>query len=65
MLPRAPPHLIKAPTDCIDYVLLHELCRLKCHNHGIAFPRLLRSHMPNWEAIKCRLDGMAAILLNE
>lgn len=59
------PHLIKAPTDCIDYVLLHELCHLKHHNHGSAFYRLLRGHMPNWEAIKYRLDGMAAILLNE
>ena len=59
------PHLIKAPTDCIDYVLLHELCHLIHHNHGTAFYRLLRNHMPNWEAVKCRLDGMAAILLNE
>lgn len=59
------PHLIKASTDCIDYVLLHELCHLKHHNHGQAFYRLLRKHMPNWESVKGRLDGMAAILLNE
>jgi predicted metal-dependent hydrolase len=59
------PHLINAPTDCIDYVQLHELCHLKCHNHGTAFHRLLQSHLPNWEAIKSRLDGMAAILLDE
>jgi predicted metal-dependent hydrolase len=59
------PHLIKAPRDCIDYVLLHELCHLKHHNHGTAFYQLLRNHMPNWKTIKCRLDGMAAILLNE
>jgi len=59
------PHLIKAPTDCIDYVLLHELCHMKHHNHGPAFYRLLRKHMPDCEAIKCRLDAMAALLLNE
>jgi predicted metal-dependent hydrolase len=59
------PHLVKAPTDCIDYVLLHELCHLKHHNHGTAFYRLLRSQMPNWESVKSRLDGMAAALLNE
>lgn len=59
------PDLIKAPTDCIDYVLLHELCHLKQHNHGQAFYRLLNNHMPSWESVKCRLDGMAAILLND
>jgi predicted metal-dependent hydrolase len=59
------PHLIKAPTDCIDYVLLHELCHLKHHNHDTVFYQLLQNHMPNWEAVKRRLDGMAAMLLNE
>ncbi len=59
------PHLIKAPTDCIDYVLLHELCHLKHHSHGQEFYRLLRNHMPHWESVKGRLDGMAALLLNE
>lgn len=59
------PHLIKAPTDCIDYVLLHELCHLKHHNHSTAFYRLLRNQMANWESVKGRLDGMAAMLLNE
>jgi predicted metal-dependent hydrolase len=58
-------HLIKAPTECIDYVLLHELCHLKHHNHGQVFYRLLRDHMPHWESVKDRLDGMAAMLLNE
>jgi predicted metal-dependent hydrolase len=59
------PHLIKAPTDCIDYVLLHELCHLKHHNHGQEFYRLLRNHMPSWASVKGRLDSMAALLLNE
>lgn len=58
-------HLIKAPAACIDYVLLHELCHLKWHNHGPGFYRLLRSTMPEWESVKNRLDGMAELLLNE
>lgn len=58
------PHLVKAPATCIDYVLLHELCHLKYHNHSHDFYRLLAQQMPEWEAVKCRLDDMAELLLN-
>ncbi|MES9951020.1 MAG: SprT family zinc-dependent metalloprotease [Candidatus Thiodiazotropha sp.] len=59
------PHLVKAPSACIDYVLLHELCHLKRHDHSPAFYRLLRKEIPAWESVKSRLDGMAELLLNE
>ncbi len=58
------PHLIKAPRECIDYVLLHELCHLKEHNHGKKFYRLLDMHMPRWQKTKTRLDDLAEDLLN-
>jgi len=53
------PHLVKTPRECIDYVLLHELCHLRHHDHSQRFYRALDSHMPQWRAIKARLDGMA------
>ena len=57
------PHLVKAPRECIDYVLLHELCHLQHHDHSPKFYTALDGHMPRWRAIKERLDGMVEQLL--
>lgn len=59
------PHLVKAPPECIDYVLLHELCHLAEHNHSEAFWRLLDQLMPDWQPIKARLDEMVELYLND
>ena len=59
------PHLVKAPKECIDYVILHELCHIAEHNHSENFWRLLTQVMPNWKEVKARLDGMAELYLNE
>lgn len=59
------PHLVKAPPECIDYVLLHELCHLAEHNHSEAFWRLLGQVMPDWQPIKERLDAMVELYLND
>ena len=58
------PHLVKAPRDCIDYVILHELCHLQEHNHSPKFYQLLSQLMPAWKSVKTRLDSMAELLLN-
>lgn len=59
------PALIRAPRHCIDYVLLHELCHLKEHNHSKKFYALLYKHDPNWVDTKAELDRLAEILLIE
>ncbi len=59
------PSLIRAPSDCIDYVITHEICHLRERNHGNRFYDLLSQAMPNWEHVKARLDGMAELLLAE
>jgi predicted metal-dependent hydrolase len=50
------PELVTAPKDCIDYVVVHELCHLKEHHHGPAYYRLLDRVMPSWQERKRRLD---------
>lgn len=55
------PELIKAPKDCIDYVILHEMCHLRERNHGPRFWKLLGSLMPDWEERRSRLNDMADV----
>nr|WP_319515528.1 SprT family zinc-dependent metalloprotease [uncultured Cohaesibacter sp.] len=62
---RLHPFLVRAPRDCIDHVLLHELCHLKEHNHSKAFYDLLDRYQPSWQPIKAKLDDWAEVLLNE
>jgi len=58
-------NLVKAPMDCIDYVITHELCHLKEHNHSKKFYALMDKLYPDWKPVKAKLDGMAEMLLNE
>ncbi len=51
--------LIKAPKDCIDYVIIHELCHLKEKHHGPRFWRLLEKLMPGYEGRRKRLNLFA------
>ncbi len=48
--------LIRAPKECIDYVVTHELCHLKYHGHGPEFYKLLDFVLPGWEKIKHKLE---------
>ena len=57
------PHLVKAPRECIDYVILHELCHIAEHNHSEKFYRLMNQVMPNWEKTKNYLDAMASKII--
>ncbi len=49
-------HIIRAPRQCIDYVLVHELCHLEHKNHGAAFWTLLDRMMPDHDRRKEKLE---------
>ncbi len=59
------PHLIKAPRECVDYVLIHELVHLKHHDHAPEFWSLLDRHSPGWPEYKDRLDRLVEVLMAE
>jgi predicted metal-dependent hydrolase len=57
------PHLVKAPPECIDYVIAHEICHLREHNHGKAFYALQEQLFPGWREAKTHLKTRAHIYL--
>lgn len=52
--------LIRAPRECIDYVITHEYCHLRHSDHGAGFWKLLHQVMPDWERRKKRLEAWMA-----
>jgi len=48
--------LIQAPLDLIDYVIAHELCHLKEHNHSKRYYALLDVAMADWHDRRRRLN---------
>jgi predicted metal-dependent hydrolase len=52
--------LIRAPRECIDYVVIHELCHLKFPHHGPDFWSALEKLMPDWRQRKVKLERITA-----
>jgi len=50
------PKLIHAPKDCIDYVIIHELCHMRYKNHNKKFWDLLEKKHPKWQKVKDKLE---------
>ena len=50
-------YLAKAPIECIDYVITHELIHLVHHNHGKDFYAMLNNILPDWKVKKNKLNN--------
>lgn len=48
--------LIQTPKECIEYVVIHELCHLVHHNHSTEFYKLLDRILPDWTKRKQKLE---------
>jgi len=47
--------LIKLPDQFTEYVIIHELCHLKHHNHGAKYYELLSELFPEWRTARKEL----------
>jgi predicted metal-dependent hydrolase len=50
--------LIKLPDLFIEYVITHELCHLRHHNHGAGFYELLGELFPEWKEVRKQLRSV-------
>lgn len=57
--------LIQGSVQCIDYVLVHELCHLKYLNHGPQFYKMLTRYIEDWEQRKERLQAIRLLFKDE
>lgn len=53
--------LSRVPQDCIEYVVMHELCHLQVANHNKIFEALLTQRMPKWHSLRQKLNDFIAL----
>jgi predicted metal-dependent hydrolase len=58
------PLLLRAPPGCIDYVIAHEVCHLREHNHGPRFYALQRQLYPGWREARRHLQERGHVYLH-
>jgi predicted metal-dependent hydrolase len=47
--------LIRLSKECREYVIIHELCHLRHHNHGKGFYDLLTELYPDWKKTRAEI----------
>ncbi|MEY1660639.1 M48 family metallopeptidase [Isoalcanivorax beigongshangi] len=55
--------LIQLPAECLEYVVVHELCHLEHMNHGPGFYRLMTARLPDWQPRRHLLNHLPRIAL--
>lgn len=53
--------LIRAPRECIEYVVVHELCHLDYRGHGPRFRQLMDRLVPDWRERKRQLESLSLL----
>lgn len=45
------------PAECLEYIVVHELCHLREANHGPRFHALMDAVMPDWRQRRAKLNA--------
>lgn len=45
------------PPECLEYVVVHELCHLRVSGHGPQFWALMDAALPHWREARAKLRG--------
>ena len=43
------------PPECLEYIVVHELCHLRERGHGPAFKALMDATLPDWRSRRAKL----------
>ncbi|HAG92855.1 MAG: hypothetical protein CMK83_05335 [Pseudomonadales bacterium] len=54
-------HLARYPLNCVDVVIVHELCHLLEFNHSRHFYRLMDQAMPDWKTHDAMLNRLSLL----
>ncbi len=58
-------YLALFPQRLVDYVIVHELCHTREHNHSQRFYHLLESIIPDWKALELELKDAILPIVDE
>ena len=50
--------LAKKPSNCLEYIVIHEMTHLIERNHNTRFVALMNQFMPNWKEVKEELNKL-------
>ena len=50
--------LAKKPSNCLEYIVIHEMTHLLERNHNTRFVALMNKFMPNWKDVKEELNRL-------
>ena len=49
--------LAKKPVQCLDYILVHELCHMLERHHTERFTAIMDQHLPQWRSRRQELNS--------
>ena len=55
--------LARVPTECIEYVIVHEMAHLKVRLHNKMFDALVSMYLPSWKKLRQQLNDFVSVPL--